>query len=299
MLLSNHYVASLGLLFFCHVCMATTVTAIICPKGIVIASDSGATKETHGNASAGREASVVKFIAVQKHLIVATIGISDISGMFRGRQYDYHFVDWMSKLQDGLPPGATPNSLAERIATEAALTLDGFADVIGSGETKQEDIREKFGLFIEYVILGYSMAEPQIYDVRFYIDWDNKKLFSPKTILVHPNENSTAGNYSFYSFGVKEALDDIRNPASYAYQQLFSRCPSFGRLIARRDINLPEIVEIAQAEVRIEEDINPTHVFGAIVSTTISPTGIVGAIERVSPHDKVLTPTAKRKSDNH
>lgn len=285
------------LLLWCGACSASTVTAIVCPKGIVIASDSGETKEVGGNTAAGRSDSAVKFVSVQNRLVVASVGVSEFSGKFQGRKYDYHFVQWMNSLQDSFAPDITPEALADRIATEAAATLDGFDEVIRSGSPKHNP-REKFGLFIEYAILGYFAKEPQIYDVQFYIDWDNKKLLEPKVFLLHPNEETITSNYSFYAFGVIEALNGNMNPTSFAHRQLVSKCPSFVLLLARHNIGLSEIASVARSEVQIEEIINPTEVFGDIVSITIRPDGTLGTIERVSSEHKDLPDALKRKNGN-
>jgi hypothetical protein len=276
-----------------HSCLASTAVAIVCPKGIAIASDSGATLEIGGNTSAGRRDDASKFVAVQNHLVVASIGTSDLTGTLPWKVYDYHFGKWMTKLQQTLAPEATPGDLTDRIATEAASTFAGLDEAIRSGAPKHEDPQEKFNLFMEYVVFGYSKKQPQIYVVQFYIDWDNSRLLEPKTFLLHPNEKSVAGNCSFYAFGVKQVLDDIENPASYAYRELTTKSPPFRRLIARQDISLEEISHIARDEVLIEEHTNPTHVFGDIVSTTILPSGTTGIIERISPNHKLLPPKAK------
>jgi hypothetical protein len=280
-----------------HSCLASTVVAIVCPKGIAIASDSGATLEIGGNTSAGRRDDAAKFLAVQNHLIVASIGISDLTGTFRGKVYDYHFGKWMTKLEQTLTPDATPSDLTDRIATEAASTFAGLDEVIRNGAPKHEDPQEKFNLFMEYVIFGYSKKQPQIYVVQLYVDWDSNRLLEPKTFLLHPNEKTVAEDYSFYAFGVRQALDDVGNPASYARRELTTKSRPFGRLIARQDINLEEISHIAQDEVLIEEHTNPTHVFGDIVSTTILPSGTTGALEKISPNNKPLPPKAKPASE--
>jgi hypothetical protein len=276
-----------------HSCLASTVVAIVCPKGIAIASDSGETLEIGGNTSAGRRDDAIKFVTVQSHLVVASVGIGDLTGTFHGKVYDYHFGKWITTLQQTLTPNATPSDLTDRIAVEAASTFAGLDELIRNGAPKHEDLQEKFNLFMEYVIFGYLKKEPQIYVVQLYIDWDNNKLLEPKIFLLHPNDKSVAGNYAFYAFGVKQVLDDIGNPTSYAYRELTTNSLPFGRLIARQDIGLDEIVHIAQDEVLIEEHVNPTHVFGDIVSTTILPSGTTGVIERITPNDKLLSPKDK------
>jgi hypothetical protein len=276
-----------------HSCLASTVVAIVCPKGIAIASDSGATLEIGGNTFAGRRDDAIKFVAVQNHLVVASIGTSDFTGKSHWKVYDYHFGKWMTKLEQTLAPDATPGDLTDRIVTEAASTFAGLDEVIREGAPKHDDPQEKFNLFMEYVIFGYSKKQPQIYVVQLYIDWDSNRLLEPKKFLLHPNEKTAAGDYSFYAFGVKQVLDDVGNPASYAHRELTTKSRPFGRLIARQDISLEEISHIAQDEVLIEEHTNPTHVFGDIVSTTILPSGATGVIEQISPNNKPLPPKAK------
>jgi hypothetical protein len=99
------YISALGLLA-CRACLASTVVAIVTPQGIVIASDSAGTNHTSGAFDATSQHRAIKFLPVQKHLIVASVGMSSFSGTAKlpsGRSYGYDFVEWLTNIREGLP----------------------------------------------------------------------------------------------------------------------------------------------------------------------------------------------------
>jgi hypothetical protein len=293
MLVKKYQVVAIGLLICSRVCLATTVVAIVTPEGIVIASDGGERGHTAGSVFVSRR-NAIKFVPVQKHLVVAVIGISDVSATLPdGRRYEYHFSEWIDKLQQGIPQNITPDALGDKIATEASVALEPYNELIRSGKFKPgSNPTEKFKVLIEYAIFGYSLRQPRIYDVQFFIDWDQKKVLAPKSVLLYPRPGlDTMPSVLFYSFGITQALDDKDNPASYA-NRLLGQCAAFRDLQAHHWDGLDGIVSIARTEIQIEKKVNPSMVFGNIPAIVILPDG---TLRPVQTNHEVSCPPAKSK----
>lgn len=296
MLFLNYRLAVIGLLVCSRICLATTIVAIVSPDGMTIASDTGARHHTETNVPISRERTI-KFAPVQNHLIVAVLGTSDaVAVRPDGTRYNYHFIEWITKLQEGLPPDVTPDALSQKIATEATVVFEPFNEELRSGRMKQGNLQEKFKLLAEYAIFGYSHGQARIYVVQFYIDWDNKKVLEPKTFLLHPGADTSSRGYVFYSFGITQALDDMRNTSSYAFQQVIRQCPTLQDLFAGHDIGMDTVLNVARAEIEVEEKVNPTVVFGDISTIRLLPDGTIGPIKTFSPGHKVLCQPTRGKS---
>jgi hypothetical protein len=297
MLFRNYRIAAIGLLVWSRVCLASTIVAIVAPQGMIIASDSGATIKSEDYTPI-RQERAIKFLPV-KHLVVAAIGTTDFTEVLQNGTRDVHFVEWITNLEAGLPADVSPETMADKIAAEATLMLAPLDQEIRAGRMKQGNLQEKFKVLTQYMIFGYSLGEPRIYVVQFYIDWDKKEILEPKTFLLHPGPGMRDHSYAFYSFGITQALDDISNTSGYAYQQVVRQCPALADLYAVRDISLDSILNIARAEVRVEERTNPSRVFGEIATIRMLPDGSHGPIETVSPSDKILCRTANVESTGH
>ncbi len=299
MLFRNYHPTLIGLLVCSRICVATTVVAIVSPQGIIVASNSGATKHTETFVPLGKE-SAIKFFTIQKHLIVAELGTSNFSSVEDGKRYDYHFIEWMTKLQESLPPDVAPDAAADKIAAEAAVTFAPFDQELRSGRMKQGNLQEKFKVLVEYVILGYSKGEPRIYVVQLYLDWDGNKVLEPKSFLLHPGPGVSGRGYAFYGFGITGALDDISNTSSYARRQVARQCPDFEVLSKGNDISLDSLTNIARAEVRVQEKTNPSRVFGNIATVVLRPDGSISPLKIAPPTDKVLCqPVATKNKSSH
>ncbi len=273
---------------------ATTVVMVITPKGMIVGSDSGYSEHT-GDFVTLNTGNVSKFVTVQDRFVVASIGTADISRPnppFATISF-YNFLTWIKKVEEAMPANVSVEDLAKGIQEKSAATFIGFDEVLASKWFKQPKPLERFRPFIQYVIVGYAKEGPQIYVVQLYIDWDERKLIGPKTILLYPDSNAAGGNYFVYGIGISQVLEDISNPRSYAYKQVSAECPSFRTLMARHDITVAEAEPIVRAMIAVEEDTNPTEVFGDISTVTILPNSGVGKIV-IKPWHSNLThkPTA-------
>lgn len=272
---------------------ATTVTAIVTPGGIAMASDSGRSTHT-GDFSPIDKSMTTKFVVVQNRIVVFSIGVSDISVAGKnGPTTPYAFLGWMSNIERKLPPNISVDDLASIIERESATTFDGFDNVLNKGFFRKKKALEDCRTFIQYVIAGYSNGAAKIYVVKFYIDWERKQLIGPKRIPLFPSPESTGSNYIFFSFGITEVLDDVSNPESYAYKTITANCPAFSTLVARQDVTIAQSLTVAREFVRTEEKTNPSEVFGPIVSVAVLPDGRIMGLN--ASHRKVLS----KASDTH
>jgi hypothetical protein len=289
---------AIGLFSLTPACLATTIAVAVTPEGIVIAADGGERGHTRTATFVSRT-NVVKFVPVQKRLIVAAVGITDISWTSDdGARYEYHFDDWINKLQRELPADVTPEAMASKIADEGAVIFEPYNERIRKGKFKYgNNPTEKFKVLIEYVILGYSL-EPRIFDVQFFIDWDQQKVLPPKTVRMYPLPGIETGKatVTFFSFGISQAIDDRDNPASYAYGRL-KQCQAFRDLQAGKWDGLSGIAGIVETEIKIEETVNPSMVFGDISATIITPTGTL--IPVTSPYNVLCPPLSRKDGAKH
>ena len=245
---------------------ATTVLVMVGPHGIITASDSLARI-----AIPDSESTAQKLFIIQNRIVVASIGHYDMQGTTTSGPMHYNFLTWMKQLQSRLPPNISVDDLAERIRIESAAMFGGFDAALGRSNIKRPNPIEACEDFIQYVIASYYAGRPRVFVVHFYINWDEKKLIGPIKVL-EPFE----GDFGIYPFGVTQAIGfaDVLDGNSYAHKQAMRRCPTaFEHLLAHEDISLDETLMFAATLIKIQEDINPSEVGGAVQAVKISPDG--------------------------
>jgi hypothetical protein len=247
-------------------CTATTIFVFVTRHGIVVGSDSKM-RHVSGYGRILSESTTDKFALIQNHIIIASIGESDI----RGGEAHYNFLAWIKSLQSNLSSDISIDDFTKVILTESAKVFATFNTVLENGTLKQQDHTEMCKAFIQYVIVGYQGSLPKLYVVQFYIDWNNKKLVGP---LGTEFLMKSTGDAEYYGFGMKEAITDFTNRQSYAYKQALILAPqAFRKFIRHRDISLDEAKSITMAVIKVEEQVNPSMVGGEIRIAEILPNG--------------------------
>jgi len=275
------------LIFAIHV-RATTVLVVVGPHGIIAASDSLAVNRT---VTADSKSTAEKLFIIQNRIVVASIGHYDMQGITTNGPVHYNFSTWVQHLQSGLPPNVSVESVADTIEKESAVLFSGFDGALGWGNVQRENPVNACDDFIQYVIAGYEFGRPKVAVVHFYINWDEKKLIGPIKV-IEPLE----GDFGVYPFGVTQAigLADVLNGDSYAHKQAILRCPTaFGHLLAHEDISLDETLMFTKTLIKIEEDINPSEVGGAVQLVKISPNG---RAEKVGVLPETQTRASQKKN---
>jgi hypothetical protein len=270
---------------------ATTIVLIVTPYGMVIGSDSKmfTTNVLGSDSSRVGEGSTKKFVIVQDRIIVASLGHSDIQ---RGTAH-YNFLTWMEKLRTNLPDGISVDDLTSTIQTESAKVFAEIATVLQRGIIKRHEPTEACGDFVRYVIAGYQGGVPRIQLVQYYINWDEKRLIGPETVLLDPSEQ-TQGNFRIHYLGIREALTNVLNRDSYAYKQTMIAAPqAFGDLLAQRNVSLDETLALTRAFINVEEKISPDDVGGEIRLVKVLPDG--RAHEVIEPNALTKAKSTKQK----
>jgi hypothetical protein len=253
----------------------TTAAIAVTPAGIVMGTDSKFTNRDVTYRSIG-EGVHDKFLIVQNRIVVVNVGASN--AIFRGVER-YDFLTWMNNLQSRVPSNVTVEALAELIETESSKVFAFIPDMIKSEDIKPHTPDEFFRMFAQYLIIGYDSGTPKLYLIEFDLDWDRNILVGPKFVSLDPS--SQPGNFHIYFYGFKEALADLSNPKSYAYEQTMLRCPmAFADLVFnRRLVPLDETATIVSAFISIEKHINPSDVGGDVRIVIIRPDG--RALEKI------------------
>jgi hypothetical protein len=256
--------------------LATTITVVVTQKGIVIASDSGEETHTQDNRPFGTN-STRKIAIVRKMFAVASTGTADIQRP--GGSTAYAFLEWINNIENKVPESASVDDLADIIEKESAITFKelGIDSMISSGVIKPAKPTLACEPFIQYIIVGYRGKFAKVYAVDFYIDWEKNKLIGPREVEIHPGQS--IGTASIYNFGITEVLDDAFNVDSYAYKTISLRCPEFRTFKGGGDVALSDSAAIARSFVRLEEETNPTEVFGKIVGFVLPIGGSITSMD--------------------
>jgi hypothetical protein len=267
------------LLAGCRPLSATTVVVLKTQHGIVITTDSQATKTTSDFLDLGK-GTTKKSVIVQDRFVVATIGHQDFWTDSSGGP-EYHFSAWMKQLSAGLPSDITVEQFANLIYTESSKLLASVEPALKRGVLKRKYPGDFCDSFIQYVIIGYQGGAARVYVVQSYIDWDGNQLTNRP-----PSLRSFDSDVGFYVFGFDEALTEVLNRKSYAYEQAMIRSPkAFGDLLAERDLPLSESISFAKALIQIEEKVNPSSVSGNAQAIIVLPNG---RASEVSPRKGTL-----------
>jgi hypothetical protein len=266
MAVAKYKAVVIAVLLACSVSRATTVVVLASPHGIVITTDSHLTRTSSDRLNLGKGITK-KFFIVQDHIVVATIGHSDIRGDSPDSAH-YDFLAWMEQLSASLPSDISAEQLANVIYAESSKLFKSVDPALKAGVIHRENSEDFCEGFIQYVVVGYSGGKPLVYVVESYIDWDDQRL------ITRPPFLRKLEGTSFYFLGFSQALTDIANANSYAYQQTMQRAPkAFRDLVAERDLPLNEAVSIASATICVEEKTNPSSVGGDVQGVTILPNG--------------------------
>jgi hypothetical protein len=251
--------------------MSTSVVIFVANNGVVISTDSKtALKNGDFSVSVG-EKEQPKSVILQGRLVVTAIGISD----FGNEPNHYNFFTWIHSLQMKLGDNISVDDLAAMIARESSSTFSrlNVDAALKSGALRQKAPAEPCSVFAQFVIAGYQDGLPRIYKVQFDIDWNNKGLVGPTSVLLYPDPSETT-NYRMFRFGTQQALVDFFDRRSYAYQKAMALYPKAMTDVAiGKYPSLDETVSLSRAAIQIEENTNPSDVGGEIRTIEILPDG--------------------------
>jgi hypothetical protein len=192
---------------------STTALVIVSSGGIVVAVDS---KLTGRVGSRGAEINDgIKVFSIQNRIAIVGIG-REIFHI--GKDINYDFATWVHSIESSLPDNVSFDDFVLTVNAELRKIIPKWQTVLSSGGMDPEIPEQIFELGIEYVIAGYQGGIPKLCVLKFYIDWDAKKVVGPyqvpRKIIDQPHA---------YFFGVLESLTDLTNGQSYAYKQAMSR----------------------------------------------------------------------------
>lgn len=256
---------------------ATTVVVLIAANNMVVSSDSLTTSRRADFSSTG-SFEQKKWVVIQKRILVATIQVSD----YRDAGVHYNFLTWMEDLQKHLPESVSVDDLASIIEKESSAEFSALhiAESVKNGSFKNPAPNEPCEIFTEFVIAGYQAGQPRLYKVEFDLDWNNKNLVGPRRELLYPGLLGFS-NPRIIRFGTQEAILDVQNPRSFAYQKVVSLSPdSITQLGPGQNPPVKSLIDFTRALVQVEEETNPDEVGGKIESVSWSPKG---EIEEFTP----------------
>jgi hypothetical protein len=250
--------------------VGTTVVVLITNNGVVVSSDSK-TKLHHPDFSDAGDKQQTKFVIVQKRIVVAAIGVSDM----RDGALHYNFLDWMQELERKIVNNISVEDLANRIEKESLATFSRFdlSSSIKVRASRQGPVAEPCELFAQFVITGYQSGVPRVYRVQFDIDWNSQRFIGPTVTLIYPD--SAQSNYRVIRFGTQQAIQDVFLEKSYAHRQATVMCPqTMAHIVALTEPSLDETVCLSRALIQVEENTNPAEVGGRIRTVRILPSGV-------------------------
>lgn len=254
---------------------ATTIALMAIADGIVIASDSKTNFQNDSLSNTGQSAMETKFAIVQDRIVVANIGVFD----FKREDVHYNFLTWMRGLQRSLPADISVSGFVKILTTETAKTFGVLTGWIKSGALKRPEPGQPCTMLAQYIVAGYENGIGTVYEVQYYADWNQQIVVGPVSTLLQPDPNAS-GNIHLHLFGQREAIADLSEPQSYAYQEALRLCPGgFGNLISHRAFTLHEAADLTRTLVQIEEKVSPSEVGGPVRVISILPAR--GASEEV------------------
>jgi hypothetical protein len=270
-LIPKHFAFLVLILLFAAPCHSTTVIIMVTQSGITIGSDSqfnGTGIHTGGTFDLGK-AQGSKIAVVKDRIVVASIGFSRGSFM---NGVDYDFATWINRIQGDLPDETSIDTLVPTIKAESAHVFSMLSIGTGHGGPQQHNATDMLDTFVEYLIVGYQGGTPTIRVIKYYIDWNLKKLLDPYVISIEPRSQREVG-MRLYFYGVREAVTDARNPQSYAYKRTMAICPqAFQDLLTSRPLSLDEAATLVRAFIQIEEEVSPETVGGDVRCVQVLPT---------------------------
>jgi hypothetical protein len=254
---------------------ATTTVVIVSDKGIVVATDSRLVSPDKSVESWEAK----KVFVVQNRFAIASIGKQRMgfsNPSIIGKDLDYEFGAWVSEIEKSLPDKASFDVLVGVVYDKAGALIPEFQWVIDGAGIQPKNPLEIFDSVIEYVIAGYEDGMPRLSVVKFYINWDAKKVIGPYKVSLEPS-GPIAGHTRIYFLGIQQAIANVLNSHSYAYKRAMALSPkAFNDYAFRRPVPLDECTAIAQTLVKIEEETNPKQVGGPVRVVNILPNGRAG-----------------------
>jgi hypothetical protein len=278
---------------------STTLVVAITPSGTVVGTDSKFTVRTGAFGRTDKEGEGDKIVVVQDRIVVADVGIANISSS-NGINV-YNFLTWMNNLKNNLPDNISVDDFATIVEAESTNKFVSVPQMMQRGDIKREQPNELFRVFVQFVIAGYEAGVPKLYVVETDLDWNRIELIGPKKIPLDPS--SQPGNIHFYFYGIKEVVADFADGESYAYKQTMMRTPkAFGDLTFNRaPVSLDETASIIRALVQIEKTTNPRDVGGSTHIFRVLPGRAYEEVDRVLPKTRTTEKQKKkpRQDDLH
>jgi hypothetical protein len=270
----------------------TTVVVFVTEKGVVLSTDSKTTLRD-ANYSATGEIEQAKFVIIQNRVVVAAVGVSDITTDFG----HYNFLAWMKSPQLQIPDRVSIDDLSGIIEKESALAFSKLrvADFVKTGTLKNKSPADPCEMFAQFVIVGYQDGVPRIYKVYFYIDWNTLTFTGPIKTLLYPD--SEVSNYRVIRFGTQQAIADLFNAESYAYKQAVAVCPeTMATIKDGKYPSLDETICLSRLLIQVEKETNPSDVGGSIRTVKILPAGAeeTTASSAVLPEPKTAPKNQKK-----
>ena len=211
-----------------------SAVVIVSSKGTVVSIDSKSIRYG-ANFSVIGESSESKFVILQNRFIVAVVGLSDL----KLPTSHFNFLTWMKGLQFGLQPSDTVDYLATIIEDKTAKAFSGFdlKVLLKTGKFKQQyppELQTCYSL-VQFIIVGVYHGAVRIYKVEIDLNGNDESLIGPTKALLFPQGTET-GFAKVIGFGMEEAIRDIGNRNSYAYQQAMAICPKATAVFLRGSV---------------------------------------------------------------
>ncbi len=285
-----------GLLGFCDLAHPTTVISLINRSGIVLVSDSKTTVPGGNEVSAtmlchGGE--VQKIAIIQERWGIAASDSTCFS-YSDGKKVEvaFDFIPWIHDLEGNLPKDISFDQFVGRVRDKFAVLVPKIEIFIANGQWgKPQDPGENFERLITFSVTGYDKGIPRLTIIKFYIDWSIKTV--PDAYVIPIDLGPIKSSTHFYYAGISESVANFFDGNSYAHKQAMAvDRETFTNFFSHRLPTLNESVAIGRALVKIEEEIRPDVVGGAIRGVKITPDG--RATEAADP---TLSKTRTRKQN--
>ena len=292
---TRHYIAVFLVFLLTVRSTATTVLVAITAEGIVVASDRKHVVHDESWSVTSRQAD--KVFVVKNRFAVGCLDSCRMSfAVLKNKRevpVNYDFETWVAEANKHLPTDTSFDAVVNFLKDKLTVLVneDGDGPAVHPEVFEPNPPTDLYHVQMQLVIAGYEKRAPRMEVVESYLDWQNKRLIGPYTIVAPPFPIPAATPLTavlfpnrLYPFGIFASITDVWNPKSYVYQQATDTCPvEFKKFYADEPVTLKETEALLSELVGIEEQTNPETVGGDIRLVEISQSSGIARVVSSEP----------------
>lgn len=244
----------------------TTIVALHCPDGFVVAADSlGIIQTLDGKPEHIIPAAESKLAVCGKDFICATAGANPIHWQEGNINIEYHFQNWIAAIKS--ENQCCVRNFANAVRDRARATFQDMDRLMRKEEFWKSDISQGGALTV-YQIVGFDPGEIPVV-CKVYVEFDKKhrKLSYPDPTCARADASNRVSLHipSYTQFQNVLQSQTRGTPQAIRLTELIGQTgPIAKALIPNASSDLQTLLAAAVSLVRVESEFNPQRVGGAV-----------------------------------